>query len=197
MSRYQSSYTGEHRTVTRSLKFTPSEAAHLDARAEQRGVNWSDFGRELMLRRAADPAVDGAADRPAAAGSKREQRTVKRTLQLTPGEAAELDEGANDRGLNWSDYVREVLLRRRRSRLDIASGITRADLVDLKRRLDNSQHAHNAVGNLLNQIARHANTTGQLERADLDNLKDALGDTKRAVDEYTTTLQLMQNALLL
>jgi Bacterial mobilisation protein (MobC) len=102
-----------------------------------------------------------------------------------------------DRGLNWSDYVREVLLRRRRSRLDIASGITRADLVDLKRRLDNSQHAHNAVGNLLNQIARHANTTGQLDRDDLDNLKDALGDTKRAVDEYTTTLQLMQNALLL
>jgi hypothetical protein len=36
------------------MKLTPSQAAELDAAAEQRATSWSDFTRELVFRRFAE-----------------------------------------------------------------------------------------------------------------------------------------------
>ena len=116
-----------------------------------------------------------------------EHRTVKRTLQLTPSEAAELDAGAEHRGLNWSDFARELLLQRLPRRPARRSRLFPEDAAIIRDR-EQVQHELNAVGNLLNQIARHANMTGQLTRDDLDDLKDALHRTKQATELYTSIL---------
>ena len=121
-----------------------------------------------------------------------ERRTVKRTLQLTPTEAAALDAGAEQRGITWSDFSRDLLLE-----CSVARPARRThlfpELAATKRQLEHSQHALNAAGNLLNQIARHANMSGQLSQEHLDVLKDALDLVKRAIEQYITGLQLLHS----
>ena len=114
-----------------------------------------------------------------------ERRTVKRTLQLTPTEAGELDAAAERQGATVSDLARELLFRRSAARPNV--GTNTADAI-IKRELENSQHAHNAVGNLLNQLARHANTTGELGAQRLAELDDAIALTKRATDLYIAAI---------
>jgi hypothetical protein len=114
-----------------------------------------------------------------------ERRTVKRTLQLTPTEDAVLAAEAEQRGATWSDYTRDLVLRRSAARPNV--GTNTPDAI-IKRELENSQHAHNAVGNLLNQLARHANTTGELGAQRLAELDDALALTKRATELYIAAI---------
>ena len=57
MARYKHSYDGERRTVKRSTKFTPSEAAALEEEAARQQVNWSDFSRQAMLCRIGMPVI--------------------------------------------------------------------------------------------------------------------------------------------
>jgi hypothetical protein len=50
MARYKRIYDGERRTVHKSLKLTPSEAAELGAAIARRGAMWSDFLRQSAFR---------------------------------------------------------------------------------------------------------------------------------------------------
>ena len=114
-----------------------------------------------------------------------EHRTVKRSMKLTQTEASELDAEAERCGATWSDYTRDLLLRRSAARPNV--GTNTPDAI-IKRELENSQHANNAVGNLLNQLARHANTTGELGLQRLSELDEAIALTKRATDLYIAAI---------
>jgi hypothetical protein len=114
-----------------------------------------------------------------------ERRTEGLHLKCTPSERAELDAAAMQQGATVSDLAREILFRRSAARPNV--GTNTADAV-IKRELENSQHAHNAVGNLLNQLARHANTTGELGPERLAELDDAIALTKRATERYIVAL---------
>jgi Bacterial mobilisation protein (MobC) len=99
-----------------------------------------------------------------------ERRTAPLHIQLTPSERAELDSAAALQGANVSDYSRELLFRR--SAALVAGTRRNPEAAALARELS-------ALGNNLNQIARHANTTGELR--DVEVLEDVLDLIKHAL----------------
>jgi len=101
-----------------------------------------------------------------------ERRTEGLRVQLTPAERAELEEAAQGQGApNLSIYARELLFRR--SAAVVAATRRNPEAATLMREL-------NALGNNLNQIARHLNSTGEIR--DWGELREAIGMHKRAVE---------------
>lgn len=95
-----------------------------------------------------------------------ERRTDGLRLQLTPSERAELEAAAEQQGATLSQFSRELLFRR-------AAAIVAATRrnPEAKRLADEL----NAIGNNLNQLARIANTTGELRHAgELQNIATLL-----------------------
>ena len=115
-----------------------------------------------------------------------ERRTAALRLQLTPSERDELDAAAERQGASVSDLAREILFRRRSAARPSVGTNTEAAII--KRELEASQHAHNAAGNLLNQLARHANTTGELGPQRLAELDEAIALGKRATELYIAAI---------
>src|SRR3954469_16198605 len=100
-----------------------------------------------------------------------ERRTVKTTLQLTPSERDELEAAAMGQGApTISVYARELLFRR--SAAVVAATRRNPEAKALMRELS-------AIGNNLNQIARHLNTTGDLR--DWGELREAMTMHKEAI----------------
>jgi hypothetical protein len=99
-----------------------------------------------------------------------ERRTAPLHIQLTPSERADLDSAAALQGANVSDYSRELLFRR--SAAIVAGTRRNPEAATLARELS-------ALGNNLNQIARHANTTGELR--DVEILEELLDLIKHAL----------------
>jgi hypothetical protein len=99
-----------------------------------------------------------------------ERRTAFVGFHLTPSERAELDSAAALQGASVSDYSRELLFRR--SAAVVAGTRRNPEAATLARELS-------ALGNNLNQIARHANITGELR--DLDELEEVLDLIKHAL----------------
>jgi len=116
-----------------------------------------------------------------------ERFAVKRTLQLTPSQAAEIDAAAEQRGATWSDFMRELAFRRLGTP-GIVSGVRRNPETA---RIVQAMHAaaveHSANGNNLNQIARHLNTTGELR--DWMELREAVALFKKAEELYIAALE--------
>jgi hypothetical protein len=79
------------------------------------------------------------------------------TIQVTPSQRAELDKRAAAAGVRLSDYARAALLD---FQLNVRSPLTERGIYEL-----------GAIGNNLNQLARRANTTEQI---DPQELSDAL-----------------------
>ena len=99
-----------------------------------------------------------------------ERRTAFLGIQLTPTERAELEAAAQEVGARVSTFARELLLRRGPA---VVAGTRRnPEAAGLMREL-------NAIGNLLNQIARHLNSTG--ETRPWDDLPGVLDLHKRAL----------------
>lgn len=99
-----------------------------------------------------------------------ERRTVKRTMQLTPSEDAELTAAARQQGAPVTTFARELLFRR--AAAVVAATRRHPEAAALMREL-------NAIGNNLNQIARHLNSTGELRA--YDDLPAVLDQHKRAI----------------
>jgi hypothetical protein len=100
-----------------------------------------------------------------------ERRTDFLGLYLTPSERSELQSAAVQQGATISAYARELLFRS--SAMIVAGTRRNPEAVALMREL-------NAIGNNLNQLARHLNSTGQLRdwgelRAALELHKGAIG----------------------
>jgi hypothetical protein len=99
-----------------------------------------------------------------------ERRTAFLGIQLTPTERADLDAAAHEVGAPVSAFARELLLRR--GATVVASTRRNPEAAKLMREL-------NAIGNLLNQIARHLHTTG--DTRPWDDLPGVLDLHKRAL----------------
>ena len=86
-----------------------------------------------------------------------ERRKATITLQVTPTERAELGNRAEEAGATMSDFARAALFG---FRIHVKDPIKERALFELS-----------AIGNNLNQIARHANMTDEI---DGEELKQAL-----------------------
>src|SRR5215212_3159131 len=82
-----------------------------------------------------------------------ERRSVHLGVQLTPTERDELEAAATRQGASISVYARELLFRR--SAAVVAATRRNPEAKALIRELS-------AIGNNLNQLMRHANSTGEL-----------------------------------
>jgi uncharacterized protein (DUF1778 family) len=101
-----------------------------------------------------------------------ERRTEKLTVQLTPSERAELEEAAEGQGVeNLSAFTRELLFRRAAAVVAATRRNPQAKAIADELR---------AVGINLNQLQRHANTTGELGPERLAEVDDVLRAIKHA-----------------
>lgn len=116
-----------------------------------------------------------------------EQFTVKRTVKLTPGQAAEIDAAAERQGATWSDFARELLFRRLGTPAIVAGARRNPGQKALIAALRAAAFEHSAIGNNLNQIARHLNMTGELR--DWADLREAVALFKKAEDLYIAALE--------
>ena len=108
-----------------------------------------------------------------------ERRTVHLGVQLTPTERAELENDAAGQGApNLSTYARELLFRR--SAAVVAATRRNPEAKALAGELRAAGIGLSASGNNLNQIARHAHSTGELR--DHDELREAIEDNRKAAD---------------
>jgi hypothetical protein len=91
-------------------------------------------------------------------------------IALTPVERGELETAAASQGATLSVYARELLFRR--SAAVVAATRRHPEAAAIMREL-------NAIGNNLNQIARHLNSTGELR--EYDELPAVIDQHKRAI----------------
>jgi hypothetical protein len=102
-----------------------------------------------------------------------ERRTEFLGLQLTPTERTALETGAVQTGAaTLSQFARDLLL----SRLgEVVTAATRRNPENKALR-----NAINAAGNLLNQLMRHGNATGELGPERLEDVEDVLRQLRAA-----------------
>ena len=101
-----------------------------------------------------------------------ERRTVHLGVQLTPSERRDLEAAAKQAGARLSQYVRELCLRRP-TVIGVVAGTRRNP--DAKAVINELT----AVGSNLNQLARHANTSGAM--AEAGELREVLDLVKAAI----------------
>jgi hypothetical protein len=117
-----------------------------------------------------------------------ERRTAALRLQLTPSERAELDAAATRERASLSDFTRELVFRRMAAPGTVARTRRNPEAAGIMRALLAAAYEHNANGNNLNQIARHANTTGELaDRGEA--LDEALALQKKAAELHILALE--------
>jgi hypothetical protein len=83
-------------------------------------------------------------------------------LHLPPTMLTELKAAAATRGTTTSNLAREILSQHLGNRAIAIAGRPDAETHAKVRGMQTATHAVNALGNLMNQIARHVNTTGEL-----------------------------------
>ena len=92
----------------------------------------------------------------------RERQTVSLSLWITPSEKAELDERAKAAGVKLADLARAALFG---FQLKAKDPLREKALFEL-----------NAIGNNINQIAKHANITDEIDQQELKNVLHILQD---------------------
>jgi mobilization protein MobC len=116
-----------------------------------------------------------------------ERFTVKRTMKLTPSQAAELDAAAAAAGSTFASFARELLLVRSARAGMVAGARRNPEAAAIKQAMNAAAFQHNASGNNLNQIARHLNTTGDLRH--WPDLRDAIDLQIRAAALHILALE--------
>jgi phage FluMu protein gp41 len=116
---------------------------------------------------------------------------VKRSLKLTPSQAAELDDDAARAGATWSDFVRELLCRRMGTPTTVAGARRDPQTIAIIQALDRAAFETSAVGNNTNQIARIGNTNGELGPALVRQIEDLVALQRKAVELHIAALDLV------
>ncbi|MBV8843277.1 MAG: plasmid mobilization relaxosome protein MobC [Bryobacterales bacterium] len=102
-----------------------------------------------------------------------ERRTEFIGFYVTPSERRQIEEAATEAGSpTLSDWARDLLLARSAQAAMLRAQRRNPEAKGIMDAFHASAQALNAVGNNLNQIARHLNTTGELR--DWSELRDAL-----------------------
>lgn len=112
-------------------------------------------------------------------GYSGERYTAALRLQLTPSERVRIEVGAAKRGVHISEYARRQILR------GTVAAIDRTQVTALVDALTENARQVAAIGNNLNQIARHCNTTGDFEPPEL----------VRAIEVFEDIVQQQKAAL--
>lgn len=120
-----------------------------------------------------------------------ERFTVKRTLQLMPRQAAELDAAAAQSGATWSDFVRELLCRRLGMPATVAGARRDPETIAIIRAMDRAAFETSAVGNNTNQIARIGNTNGELGPALVRHIEELVALQRKAAELHIAALDLV------
>jgi hypothetical protein len=115
-----------------------------------------------------------------------EHITVKQTVWLTPSSAANLKASAAAAGISFAAFARELLESRSAAAAASAAARRNPDIVALRRDIQAAVNAENANGNLLNQIARHLNMSGEIR--DRRDLEEALEIYKKTSDRLVAAL---------
>ena len=109
-----------------------------------------------------------------------EYRTEVVTVKFTPSERRELEDAATQHGApKLSIFVRELLFRRVPTRRNPEAKA----IIDA---MNAAGRELQAIGNNLNQIARHLNTTGELR--DWPELRDALALNRQWTKRHIAAL---------
>jgi mobilization protein MobC len=110
-----------------------------------------------------------------------EKRTEGLRVMLTPSELRELEDAAKEQGApKLSIFVRELLFRR--AAAVVAATRRNPEAKAIMQALEAAAFELNAIGNNLNQIARHLNTTGELR--DWGELREALDLFKKGETQH-------------
>jgi hypothetical protein len=185
MARYKRIYAGEYRTVHKSLKLTPSEAAELGVAIVRRGVMWSDFVREAVFHYLNIPTA--AADTRPNAGlvdalhfAGKAHKANGNLINQIAGHLNQTEElGPFTADLREALLIHQQIVDMHKAayaqltvgiRTAAAGTQPNAELIDALLTVGKN---HKANGDLLNQIARHLNQTGQLDPFAAD-LREAL-----------------------
>ena len=115
-----------------------------------------------------------------------ERRTEVMTVKLTSSERAELEDAAKGQGApNLSTFARELLFRR--SAAVVAATRRNPEAKAIMEALNAVAFELSAIGNNVNQIARHVNTTGELGA--WDDLRGALELIEKAEARHIAAVE--------
>jgi hypothetical protein len=118
-----------------------------------------------------------------------ERRTEGLRLMLTPTERQELEAAADRAGASTlSEFVRELVFRRLGTPGTLGGARRDPEATAIIRALDAAAYENNAAGNNLNQIARHANTTGELGERLLAELDQAIELNRKVAERHIAAL---------
>jgi hypothetical protein len=127
-----------------------------------------------------------------------ERRTAFLGVQLTPTERDELEAAADLAGApSLSEFARELLFRRLGRPGTVAGTRRDPQTAALMQALDGAAYQHGAAGNLLNQLMRHAHTTGELGERRVAELDELIALFRKATELHIAALdQLLDQQAL-
>jgi hypothetical protein len=117
--------------------------------------------------------------------------TIKRSLKLTPSQAALLDAAAARASATWSDFVRELLCRRLGVPAAVAGVRRDPETIAIIRAMDRAAFESSALGNNTNQIARIGNTNGEFGPELVRHIKDLIALQRKAAELHIAALDVV------
>ena len=107
---------------------------------------------------------------------KKSYHTVERKIYFTPAEWAEIERRAALAGKRPNIYVREIAVHGEIKRYDFS-------------KYEELVYPLRGIGVNINQIAMVANSTGQVYRKDIEDIKDSLGQLKEMFEAHFKDLR--------
>lgn len=122
-----------------------------------------------------------------------ERRTEFVGFFVTPTERAALDAGAALHGATMSGYARDLLMSRSGAAYAATSRRRNPEAKAVIDAMTAAGHELQAIGNNLNQIARHLNATGDLR--DWPELREALALNRQWTERHIAALDRVLNSV--
>ena len=115
-----------------------------------------------------------------------EKRTEFLGFQLTPSERRQIEDAAKEAGSRLSEWARDLLLARSTGAAMLRAQRRNPEAKAIIDTMNAAGRELQAIGNNLNQIARHLNTTGELH--DWPELRDALALNRQWTERHIAAL---------
>jgi hypothetical protein len=122
-----------------------------------------------------------------------EKRTEFLGFQLTPSERRQIEDAAREAGASLSQWARDLLLARSTEAAMLRARRRNPEAKAIIDAMDTAGHELQAIGNNLNQITRHLNTTGELR--DWPELREALALNRQWTERHIAALDRVLNSV--